>query len=381
MTMDRPIHVCFVSLQARGAFVQGAGDKVGGAESQVYHLATWLAGRDDTSVGVIVEDSGQPPREVVQEVTLHRLSQPPEGQTGPGRLRRLVGSALALRGKVRELEADLDLQRTAGAETGICEHAAQGIGHPVLYMMASDSELDPLWRTARRPSAWLFRRGLRRADRILVQHEAQRKALRRYFTLESTVLPNVYPFPREPAVSPHGRVIWVGRCVDYKQPIQFLELARRLPTAAFTMVAPPVDYDRELAARVAREAGLLANLTFIPGATREELEGLYGRSGVLVNTSTFEGMPNTFLEAAAHGLAIVSLAYDPGGVLGGEGAGQFAAGDPGRLAEIVGRLAADTAHREDWARRAQRVLRARHDVARVGPQLFEIIRELVASHG
>lgn len=373
--MTDPIHVCFVSLQARGAFMAVAGERIGGAENQVKHLATWLAGHGFRA-SVIVENSGQPPLETVGGVELHRLAQPPAGGSACARLRRKVKSTLALDGLVRRLGADVYIQRTAGAETGIVERAAHAIGKKFVFIASSDSETDAAWRAGRSLTPLLFRRGLRRADRVIAQHETQRAAFEKAYGVRAGVVPDVYPFP-PPEVSGGERVVWVGRCAAVKQPRLFLELARRLPQARCVMVTAATKHEQDLIHEIGREAAAVANLEFIPGAAWPSLQEIYRSGAILVNTSVYEGIPNTFFEAAAHGLAIAALGVDPDGMFGREGAGVCAGGDFERLVALVDGMLQDGGTRRRLAATAQTLLRGRHDIDRVGLRVAALIQELL----
>lgn len=373
--IERPIHVCFVALHARPVFRPELGGRSGGAELQVFLLATALAALPGFHVTVLVADAGQPLEEQVNGVTLRRVGQPPRGGA-LGRPRRRIGSALSLWRTTRDLGADVYIQRAAGVETGIVEHAARRLGAPLIFMAAADSEHGPTWARGRSLTARAFRRGIGGAALVLAQHEDQRAAMERTWGRPTIALPSVYPFP-PPRVARDRRVLWVGRCVDPKQPLRFLELVRQVPHAAFTMVAQRSEAEAALFDETRQRAPALSNLEWIVDAPRDALAQVYERCGIFVSTSWFEGMPNTFLEAAAHGLAIVSLTVDPGGILGRLGAGQCAGGAMDRLAGMVRDLYDDATLRARWAERAGHVMRERHEVNRIAPRLAEIIRETV----
>jgi glycosyltransferase involved in cell wall biosynthesis len=111
---------------------------------------------------------------------------------------------------------------------------------------------------------------------------------------------------QEPTVCYNGR--WDRR----KRPELFFELARAFPDVRF--VAMGGSRDGAWEARLRSRYGHLPNLE-LAGLIDQFLEPdrwarILERSWVLVSTATREGLPNAFLEAAAHGCAILS-AVDP----------------------------------------------------------------------
>jgi glycosyltransferase involved in cell wall biosynthesis len=99
----------------------------------------------------------------------------------------------------------------------------------------------------------------------------------------------------------------VARWDRRKRPELFFELARARPDIRFIAVGKgqDADYDAELR----RRYGGLPNLEmpgFIDQFTGTALGDLLGESWILVNTAEREGLPTSFLEAFAHGCAVLS---------------------------------------------------------------------------
>lgn len=104
-------------------------------------------------------------------------------------------------------------------------------------------------------------------------------------------------------------VCYVGRWEGRKRIELFFELARRHPDIDFIAVggARDPDWDRKLR----QEYGGISNLRMtgiLDQFTNPEWSEVLGKSWVLVNTSLREGLPTTFIEAAAHRCAILSFA-------------------------------------------------------------------------
>jgi glycosyltransferase involved in cell wall biosynthesis len=131
---------------------------------------------------------------------------------------------------------------------------------------------------------------------------------------------------------PREFVLWIGRADRHdKRPLLCLELARRCPGIPFVMIVNP--RDPEIAAEVHRTRP--DHVRIIERVRPAEVEGLFRGARALVNTSSVEGFPNTFLQAGKWGAPVLSLEVDPDGILQHEGCGLVAGGDLDRLANDV----------------------------------------------
>jgi glycosyltransferase involved in cell wall biosynthesis len=115
-------------------------------------------------------------------------------------------------------------------------------------------------------------------------------------------------------------VLWVANLLPKKRPLDLLSLARRMPDVRFT-AAGATTRDRALAARFSSEAEEIPNLDYRGRVEPAAMDDLYRRASVLLNTSEAEGVPNTFLEAWAREVPVVSLHVDPDGIISGNGLG------------------------------------------------------------
>jgi len=146
--------------------------------------------------------------------------------------------------------------------------------------------------------------------------------------------PALLPTPvRVPAMvhkAAEPTVCYLARWDRRKRPDRFFELVARFPDVRFIAVGRSRDeaYDRML-----RDTyGALPNLElagFVDQFGSGRLSSILGRSWIVVNTAEREGLPNAFIEAAAHRCAILS-GVDPDGFASRGGRhvrdGDFAAG-------------------------------------------------------
>jgi glycosyltransferase involved in cell wall biosynthesis len=122
-------------------------------------------------------------------------------------------------------------------------------------------------------------------------------------------LPNIEKIPSELSWSKKAKrptICFVGRLDVRKRPELVFELAAQLPDYDFIIVgkAEEVERQRDLEAQALRYKNI--QMVGFLDKFSDELRDIYQRSWILLNTSAREGLPLTFVEAAAYGCAIVS---------------------------------------------------------------------------
>lgn len=262
--------------------------------------------------------------------------------------------------------------RRAGIRTQLC--------------IASDKDLSPDYRPDNCEtnhygmSKWKGHYSLTHADRIVVQAEAQRESLRRHFGRDAVLIRNPVAISADDPGRwlPRGArefVLWIGRTDDFnKQPMRFLELARACPELQFVMVIGRTDE----AAYLTLERARPANLRIVGNVPAQEIPGYLRRALALVNTSIFEGFPNTFLQSAVAGVPIVSLGVDPDGMLTRHGCGLVADDDMQALKAAVEKLCRDVALAESFAAASHRYALERHEAGGRIAEFEACLRDLAA---
>jgi glycosyltransferase involved in cell wall biosynthesis len=158
-----------------------------------------------------------------------------------------------------------------------------------------------------------FKETVRGMGGVYCQAQYIRPKVRELYGLkeEPRFLPNPVEVPKgRQRKADEPTVCFLGRFDGEKRPELFFELARRFPEVEFVALGASHDSARDASLRDQCQG--IGNLE-MPGFVedprkRETLE----KSWILVNTSVSECLPVSFLEAAAHGCAILSF-VDPDG--------------------------------------------------------------------
>ncbi|MHB1261265.1 MAG: glycosyltransferase family 4 protein [Thermoplasmatota archaeon] len=359
--------LCFHSFNLVHLYRSRITGMVGGAEVQYRQLAAELA--TDFDIHVVTITSPQDDLVVPPHHTLHTVPDP-QG----GRIRRFTRRSADFWAAFKAADAACYFQRGAGFATFLLALHCKVRRRPFVFHWASDDDLDGKRMSefpALRP---FFKVGRKWAAIQVCQTEHQLSLLSPRERRRAVVIPNVLDHSVPWRAGKGGdRILWVGSVKPQaKRPDLFLDLAAALPGRRFRMVGDlrgPAEFQQRFRARLAE----LSNVEWAGFVERRDLPAEYAKARVLVNTSDFEGFPNTFLEAAACGVPIVSLNVDPNGILAG-GAGRFLAGDVAGLPGAVEALHGDTEWRK--ARAACAEVAASHSPQAGAARLRAVLERL-----
>jgi glycosyltransferase involved in cell wall biosynthesis len=365
---DVAIHAPF----AGHLYAGGEGRLSGGAELQTFKLARALADQGLRVCHVVFAYDGVEPGEH-DGVTV--VTQPPDEFS-----RHLLLYSRSIAVALARADAAVYVQRTAGFETGVVATFARARGRGFVFSSSSITDVSakppmPTWA-----SAVAFRTGLRLANEVVVQTADQVEQATRRLGRPPRLIRS-FCEPQPAADGEREAFLWIGGLIDYKDPLAYVRLAEQAPEARFWMIGTPRGGWEELASEVARAAARLPNLDLLEPRSRESLFELYRRAVAVVNTSAFEGFPNTFMEGWACGAAALSLNVDPDGIIERHGIGSFAHGSSDALAESARGLWDERLRWGPRAATARRYIADNHDPAVVGADWAGLVRGLTTAGG
>ena len=203
--------------------------------------------------------------------------------------------------------------------------------------------------------------GIKHADYIIGQAEYQDSMLSKNFGRKcDLIVKNYHPLHTE-KINKIGKIkiVWIANFKNAKQPKIFVELAMKFKSYSnviFIMVGRNSDY--------LKNAELPVNIDIKGTLEIEDVNKLLNTAHIFVNTSIYEGFPNTFIQAWMRKVSVVSLNVDPDDILQKNKIG-FHSGSFDQLVKDVKILIEDGRLREEMGEKAQKYAFENHSLKNI----------------
>jgi len=371
--MGNDTDICFVAPYAYRYLGPENSDPAGGAQRQQYMLATELSDRG-YNVAFIVEDVGQPNKQIIEGMFVSTGC--PIDIESPISIPK---ATCRLWASMRQVDADYYYVRGAPRLAVVTSLGASLLRKNFLFCIANDTDINQSDLKDRYPSPirWMYIRAIRSTDTVIAQTKNQQAQLSDVYDIESIQIPNGYDLPpNDQILSPESRefVLWVGSSDPMqKRPELFLNLAERLPEMEFIMVSKPMPDGGEYHKQLSNQAKNISNLRFIGGVDPDDIHDYYRRALLVVNTSSHEGFPNTFLEAWRFATPVVSLSFDLDGRLQAEEIGVYS-GSLKQLVSDIRSLVADPTQRASIGQNGRELVRTEFSLSSMTDRYEDVIQ-------
>jgi glycosyltransferase involved in cell wall biosynthesis len=363
------VKILFLSSHAHLVLDETSTLTSGGAELQVALLARELAAQGHEVV-VAGGDTGQEDGTKLQGVRVRNA-----GKFHTGRLAEMIAAIPRVARVLREEKPDWVVVMGWTAWLFVLWVLRPFLRYKLDFICALDTEVNGEYRREHPLFGALFEFALRRCD---ARHAITREQVAHYRRrgMEATLYRYLI-FPRSGPVVGAKDVdfLWVSRCMPIKRPHLFLDLAVALPASSFRMICPA--QDRDLWDSISRRAADLPNVELIESVPYHRVQDFYDRAKVFVNTSTWEGWPNSFIQAGLGRAALLSLDVNPDDIFGDFGPGVYAAGDFAVLVAAARRMMEDVSALEAMQAGCERFVVEMHDNAK---ETGAFLRGLEVSH-
>lgn len=317
----------------------------GGATVQMYTLAEAFSRRDDVEVFSYI------PASVSHSETDRSCH-----------MRSFTGGIIArlfhFHRSVRKDKIDVLLQQGLMPATVLLALYCRIMGIKFVFMFASDREVFGLHQTNNR-AVFGFSLLIKMATMLCVQNTYQQTLVGRYKV--SPILWRMgFHIHEGDHTSRHDDILWVARCDAIKQPDFMITIAEQLSPHHSTMICPAVDpvfFDE-----IKKRAEMVHNLSFIPMVPFTKTRDYFSVARVFVNTSVSEGFPQTFIQAVARGVPIVSFQVNPNNFITDFDCGIVCNGSMDTLRDAVALLMENDQVWKEKSANALRYAREYHDI-------------------
>ena len=204
-------------------------------------------------------------------------------------------------------------------------------------------------------------RGLKQVKLIIAQTYEQQFELQKNYGRKSVVVRNMVE--QVPSVNPKNKeqiIVWIANVKPIKNPLQYIELSNALADTGyrFLMIGRPPSgkFGEEFHKRIAR-----SKIEYLGERTMTEVENILEKAKILCCTSYAEGFSNTFIQAWARQVPVVSLYVDPDQILMKEKIGIKSASFD-EFVRSVNVLMQDQFLRDEMGKRATEYVKHNHSI-------------------
>jgi len=178
-------------------------------------------------------------------------------------------------------------------------------------MLAHDIESEGRYQSSGKKSI-LFPILLKLAYLIIYQNSYQKLMIQKYFKNNPYRFIHIYSgYPLKKKRKNKGKnILWIARCDKWKRPEVFIETALNFKNTQFIMICPSSN-DSSYYNYIRNKALVVSNLKFIHFEKLENIDSYFEETALFINTSEYEGYPQTFIHSAMNSVPIISLKVDP----------------------------------------------------------------------
>jgi hypothetical protein len=261
-----------------------------------------------------------------------------------------------------------------------CKHG----GKKFIFFVADEHDIDSMYQPQSKIKniyghpAFLGNYIITQADIIIAQTQEQAQRLKALFNRDAVIITNPVDLENvlrdAPAYPQRQIALWIGRADRFKKmPLLLIQLAHACPDIQFEMIMNPEDPNVETEVY----QSCPPNVIIHPHVPFKEVESFYSRAFVFINTSEFEGFPNTFLQAAKYGVPILSYKVDPDGFIEQYQTGIVAHGNFDKLVEGLYSIQADQKQDMLFSSNIVHYVKQHHNLEEKVLQLHTILQQMV----
>ena len=364
------IKICIISHFGYPLYIENYFSKFGGgSEVQLYLLSKEFSRNENIEVNVITGNYGERNNnfEVKNKIKIYKVLP----------LKRCVINYFKFVFNffyyLQKINPDIVIQRSISITTLLTAFYCKIFNKKFIYSIANKPDVEDSIKKG--VMYKIFRFGLRNADFIVAQNNEQMKLLHGLgykSSSQALILKSGYPIRNEEDTIGKSDILWVGRAVNWKRPELFLKLALIFKNRSFTMICSKY-INQEYWEDLKNLSKKISNLKFIEFVKFSEIDDYFKKAKVYINTSIYEGFPNTFLQAFKYGTPVISLNVNPNNIFDKYNIGYYCNNNFDLLKEKLSELMQNSALQEMVGRNSYSYVSKFHDIEIIGKYWIKLI--------
>ena len=364
MNNGEKIKICFTALKAYPIFNPRVGTYFGGAEVDLYYLATELAKDNSFEISFIVADYKQPQEEVIENVRIIKTID----------FKKPIRGILKVWNGLKLANADIYMTKTASVGTPLITLFCKKYGKKYIYRTAHSYECDGTYLKQHFLVGRIFNWSMKKADLVFAQNQKDADNLYKNLKIQAIVVPNGHKMTTQTFDSlSRDTILWVGRDTEFKRPGLFLKLAEIFPNENFTMICQTLEHSKKYD-MIIETAKKLKNVNFFSHVPFNKIDTFFQKAKLFVNTSQAEGFPNTFIQACKAATPILSLNVNPDGFLDKYNCGICCNNDFKRFTDSLDFILTENRYIE-MGKNARKYLEQNHNIKIIVEEYKQIFRQ------
>ena len=344
----------------------------GGSEVQIFLLSKEFARSNLLDVNIITGNYPNSKNKIEKFYTITLFNYLPIKRTIINYLRYVLFFFLNL---IR-IKPDIVIQRAASVSSGLCALYCKIFKKTFIYSIAH--KVDVNGDAEKNLIGKVFKFGIDNATYIVAQNQDQIFDLQHYKRRKFDnieVIKNGYELTNQKKKNKKF-ILWVARSDNWKRPELYLKLAQRFPQEKFVMICSQ-GKDRLLWDKIYTSSKKIKNLTFLQFVPFVEIDRFFRDATVFVNTSEYEGFPNTFIQALKNKVPILSLKTNPDNFISQYKCGFHCDDDFEKLAYSLNELLSNHELYDTYSNNGFEYVKNHHDIKKLSKKWIELMKKVV----
>lgn len=222
---------------------------------------------------------------------------------------------------IKYYQPDIVFLICSGLITGVMAIFSKWLGIPFVNIVACDTDADGRYKDLLRYiEIKLYEYAIENAEQIIVQNNYQKKEIHKKWKDKKIALVH-NPFFYEnalPKIEPKNKrtyIAWIGRFQYQKNLPDLLNIIKETPNMEFRIAGTLSAKSSSSIKKTVEDIANCKNVKLLGYISRSGIIPFLANALVLLNTSHYEGFPNTFLESFAAGTPVVTNRIDPDNII------------------------------------------------------------------